>query len=130
MAKSPAQLDREIAIATARTAEQKLAAIARTRRPTEAETQEALRAYAAAAEVAATTARVGQLFDRLGHIYEITKIGRDKKRTLQVARRVRDPFGKEVLIDHRSFPARDLDREYLRPIDAETAARRGYPGRA
>jgi hypothetical protein len=49
--KTAAQLDREIAIATARSAEQKLAAIARTRRPTQAETQDALRAYAAAASV-------------------------------------------------------------------------------
>jgi hypothetical protein len=78
----------------------------------------------------ASDLRVGQLFDRLGHIYEVAKIGRDKNRTVQIARRVRDPFNKEVLIDHRSFPARDLDREYLRPIDAQTAARRGYPGRA
>ena len=128
MKKTPAQLDREIAIATARTAEQKLAAIARSRRPTEAETAEALRAYAAAAE--ATALRVGQLFDRLGQIYEVTKIGRDKKRTVQIARRVRDPFGKEILIDQRSLPERDLDREYFKPIDSETAELRGYPGRA
>ena len=46
--KTATQLDREIAIATARSAEQKLATIARTRRPTQAETQEALRAYATA----------------------------------------------------------------------------------
>jgi hypothetical protein len=74
--------------------------------------------------------RVGQLFDRLGHIYEVTKIGRDKKQTVQIARRVRDPFGKEVLIDHYSFPFRDLDREYLKPIDRQTAERRGWPSRA
>ena len=90
------------------------------------------------AEIAEALARVpgvvdlhvGQLFDHIGHIYEVTKIGRDKNRAVQIARRVRDPFGKEVLIDHRSFPARDLDRQHLKPIDAQAAARRGYPGRA
>jgi hypothetical protein len=71
--------------------------------------------------------RVGQLFDRLGHIYEVTKIGRDKLRTIQIARRVRDLFGKETLIDHHSFPLRDRDREYMKPIDLQTAQRRGWP---
>lgn len=71
--------------------------------------------------------RVGQLFDHFGHIYEITKIGRDKKRTVQIARRIRDLFGKETLIDQRSFPDRDFDRQHLKPIDAQTAAHRGRP---
>lgn len=71
--------------------------------------------------------RVGQLFDRFGDIYEVTKIGRDKKRTIQIAMRIRDLFGKEHLINQRSFPARDVDREYLTPLDSKTAARRGWP---
>lgn len=60
--------------------------------------------------------RVGQRFDHFGHTYEITKIGRDKERTIQIARRVPDLFGKEALIDHRSFPARAFDQQHLRPI--------------
>jgi hypothetical protein len=75
----------------------------------------------------ASDLRVGQLFDHLGHIYEITKIGRDKKRTVQIARRIRDSFGKETLIDHRLFPASDFDRQHLRPLDLQTATRRGWP---
>lgn len=71
--------------------------------------------------------RVGQLFDRFGDIYEVTKIGRDKKRTIQIAMRIRDLFGKEHLINQRSFPARDVDREYLSPVDPQTAARRRWP---
>ncbi len=71
--------------------------------------------------------RVGQLFDHIGHIYEITKIGRDKNRTIQIARRVRDLFGKETLIDQRSFPARDFDRQHLKPLAAQTAVRMGWP---
>lgn len=61
--------------------------------------------------------RVGQRLDNFGETFEILKIGRDKNRTVQVARRVRDPFGKETLIDHRSFPARDFNRQNLRPVD-------------
>jgi hypothetical protein len=60
--------------------------------------------------------RVGQRFDYFGHVYEITKIGRDKARTIQVARRVRDPFNKELWIDQRSFPVRDIYRQHLAPI--------------
>lgn len=71
--------------------------------------------------------RVGELFDHLGHIYEITKIGRDKNRTIQIARRVRDRFGKETLIDQRSFPSRDFDRQHLKPLDSQTATRMGWP---
>lgn len=70
---------------------------------------------------------VGQLFDHFGHIYEITKVGRDKKRTVQIARRVRDLFGKETLIDQRSFDARDFDRQHLKPLDPKTATRHGWP---
>ena len=53
--KPPAQLDREIAESLARAAEAKLAAIARTRRPTPEESAAANAAYAAAAK--ATGAR-------------------------------------------------------------------------
>lgn len=60
--------------------------------------------------------RVGQRFDHFGHIYEILKIARDKERTVQIARRVPDSFGKEAFIDHRSFPARHFDQQHLRPI--------------
>ncbi len=67
-------------------------------------------------EIAGHVLHVGQRFDYIGLIYEITKIGRDKDRTIQIARRVSDPFGKTTLIDHRSFPARDFDRQHLRPI--------------
>lgn len=76
---------------------------------------------------AAATFRVGQLFERWGHIYEVTKIGRDKKRTVQIARRVRDLFGKEILIDYRAFSARDCDRECLRSLDPAAATRKGWP---
>ena len=60
--------------------------------------------------------RVGQRFDHLGHTYEILKIGRDKDRTVQIARPHTDRFGKTGFIDHRSFPARDFDRQHLRPL--------------
>ena len=59
---------------------------------------------------------VGQRFDRLGHTYEVLKIGRDKDRTVQIARPHTDRFGKAGFIDHRSFPARDFDRQHLRPL--------------
>lgn len=71
--------------------------------------------------------RVGQLFDHIGHIYEVTRIGRDKNRTVQIARRVRDLFGKETLIDQRSFPSRDFDRQHLKPITSQVATRMGWP---
>jgi hypothetical protein len=61
--------------------------------------------------------RVGQRFDYFGQVYEITKIGRDKERTVQLARRVRDPFGKEALVDQRSFPLRNIYRQHLSPVD-------------
>jgi hypothetical protein len=64
--------------------------------------------------------RVGQQFDHFGHVYEIVKIGRDQKRTVQIARRYRDPFGKEAFIDHRSFPARHFDQQHLRLITAHS----------
>lgn len=86
--KTAAQLDREIAEALAGTS----------------------------SEIDPSQLRVGQRFDHIGHIYEITKIGRDKQRTVQIARRVGDPFGKQVLIDHRSFPASHFDRQHLTPI--------------
>jgi hypothetical protein len=60
--------------------------------------------------------RVGQRFDHLGHTYEVLKIGRDKDRTVQIARPHTDRFGKAGFIDHRSFPARDFDRQHLRPL--------------
>ena len=75
----------------------------------------------------ASNLNVGQLFDHIGHIYEITKIGRDKNRTVSIARRIRDLFNKESLIDQRSFPARDFERQHLRPIDQQTAEKRGWP---
>lgn len=85
------------------------------------------RSHATIAKLDPSQLRVGQLFDHLGHIYEIPKIGRDKNRTVSIARRVRDLFGKETLIDHRSFPARDFDRQHLQPIDRQTAENRGWP---
>lgn len=64
----------------------------------------------------ASALRVGQRFDHFGHTYEILKIGRDKDRTVQIARPYTDRFGKAGFIDHRSFPARDFDRQHLRPL--------------
>lgn len=60
--------------------------------------------------------RVGQRFDYFGQVYEITKIGRDKDRTIQMARHVRDSFGKELWIDQRSFLMRAIYRQHLVPI--------------
>jgi hypothetical protein len=62
--------------------------------------------------------RVGRRFDHFGHVYEITKIGRDNLRTIRIARVVTDPLGREVLslLEHRTFPARDFYRQHLRPI--------------
>lgn len=60
--------------------------------------------------------RVGQQFDHFGHTYEILKIWRDKNRTVQIARRYRDSFGKEAFIDHRSFPARHFNQQHLKLI--------------
>ncbi len=59
---------------------------------------------------------VGQRFDYFGQVFEITKIERNKDRTIRIARLVSDGFGKETLIDARSFPARDFDRQHLRPL--------------
>jgi len=87
MSKTPAQLDREIA--------------------------EALEGRA---KFDPSQLRVGQQFDHIGHTYEIVKIGRDKARTIQIARPHKDTFGKLGYIDHRSFPARDFDRQHLTPI--------------
>lgn len=58
--------------------------------------------------------RVGQRFDHFGHTYEILKVGRDKNHTVQIARPYTDFFGKVGFIDHRSFPAREFDRQHLR----------------
>src|SRR5512135_193079 len=60
--------------------------------------------------------RVGQRFDYFGKPYEITKIGRDKAKTVQIARRYKDPFGKEELIEYRSFPMRAFYQQHLRPL--------------
>jgi len=60
--------------------------------------------------------RVGQRFDHFGHTYEILKIGRDRNRTIQIARPHMDRFGKVDFIDHRSFPARSFDQQHLSPI--------------
>lgn len=59
---------------------------------------------------------VGQRFDYFGQVFEIVKIGRTKERTIEIARRVTNSFGKEMLLDHRSFPAREFARSHLRPI--------------
>ncbi|HSX23294.1 MAG TPA: hypothetical protein VLE97_11025 [Gaiellaceae bacterium] len=95
--KSPAQLDREIEEALGRFPFD------------EPELQAKWR-------VGPSDLRVGQRFDYFGKPYEITKIGRDKARTIQIARRYRDPFGKEELIDHRSFPMRAFYQQHLRPM--------------
>ena len=100
--KSPAQLDREIT-----------EALSKSRGPTAHATRHATMDQA---HVDPSKLRVGQRFDHIGHIYEITKIGRDKARTVQIARRSSDSFGKEFLIDHRSFPARAFDRQHLKPL--------------
>ena len=100
--KSPAQLDREIA-----------EALSKSRGSTAHATRHATMAQA---RVDPSKLRVGQRFDHIGHIYEITKIGRDKARTVQIARRSKDSFGKETLLDHRSFPSRDFDRQHLRAV--------------
>ncbi len=60
--------------------------------------------------------KIGDRFDYIGRVFEVVKIGRDKKKTLQLARRTRDSFGKEILIDHRSLPTGDLENLYYRPI--------------
>lgn len=65
----------------------------------------------------APSLRVGQHFDHFGHTYRITKITRGKKPVVYIARPSRDSFGKEVLIDARSFQAQDFDRQHLRPLD-------------
>ena len=70
------------------------------------------------AEIAAGMVRVGDRFDHIGHTYVVTKVGRDRYRTLTLARPSRDMFGKEVLIDPWSFPASHLDRYHLRPLRA------------
>jgi len=67
-------------------------------------------------ESSAPQLRIGQQLDYFGQIFEIIKISRDKDRTIQIARRVRDPFNKEILIDHRTFPLRHFDQQHLRPI--------------
>jgi len=67
--------------------------------------------------------RVGQQFDHFGHIYEIIKIGRDKNRTVEIARRHRDPFGKEAFIDHQWFPARLFDQQHLKLITTSRCSR-------
>jgi lysophospholipase L1-like esterase len=68
--------------------------------------------------------RVGQQFSYFGNTYEIIKIFRNKERTVQIARRSRDSFGKELLIDHRSFPARDFDRQHLTPLQGLQGAKK------
>lgn len=60
--------------------------------------------------------RVGQRFDYFGQPFEITKIGRDKAKTIQIARRHMDNFGKEAFIDHRSFPMREFYQQHLRSL--------------
>ena len=98
MAKSSAQLDREIAEALSRGLETDPGPNRERWRITPAQV------------------RVGQRFDYFGSVYEIIKIGRDKERTVQMARRVQNPFGKELLIDQRSFPLRAIYRQHLSPI--------------
>jgi hypothetical protein len=43
----------------------------------------------------------GDRFDSFGEIWEVIKVQRDG--SVDMARRVTDPFGKESMIDHRSF---------------------------
>lgn len=95
--KSAAQLDREIAEALGRAPGD------------DAQTQ-------AKWSVDPSELRVGMRFDYFGKPFEITKIGRDKAKTIQIARRHRDSFGKEDFIDHRSFPMREFYRQHLRPL--------------
>lgn len=95
--KSPAQLDREIAEALGRAPGD------------DPQTQ-------AKWHVDPSELRVGQRFDYFGKPYEIIKIGRDKAKTVQIARRYLDNFNKEDFIDHRSFPLREFYRQHLRPL--------------
>jgi hypothetical protein len=95
--KSPAQLDREIAEALGRFPYD------------DADLQAKYR-------VTPSDLRVGQRFDYLGRPFEIVKIGRDKDKTIQVARRYTKPSGKDDFIDHRSFPMREFYRQHLRPL--------------
>lgn len=60
--------------------------------------------------------RIGQRFDHFGKTFEVTKIGRDKARTIQIARRYSTPSGKDEFIDHRSFPMRAFYQQHLLPI--------------
>ena len=65
--------------------------------------------------------RLGERFDRIGQIFEVVRIGRDKAKTITIARRSEDAFGKVNHIDHTSFPARDVGRQYLKPTDGKVA---------
>lgn len=68
---------------------------------------------------------VGQQFKRIGDVYEVVRVGRDKKRTVTLARRVSDQFGKEALIDQRTVPAAELERDHFFPVTgARVAAKR------
>jgi hypothetical protein len=60
--------------------------------------------------------QIGDRYDCIGQTYEVVKIGRDRARTIQMARPTVDGFGKRVMIDQRSFPLRDLDRHHMRKI--------------
>ena len=95
--KSPAQLDREIAEALGRFPYD------------EPELQAKYR-------IEPSELRVGQRFDYFGQPFEIVKIGRDKARTIQIARRYVTHSGKEDFLDHRSFPMRAFYQQHLRPL--------------
>lgn len=60
--------------------------------------------------------RVGQRFDYFGQPFEIIKIGRDKARTIQIARRYKTHSGREDFLDHRSFPMHTFYQQHLLPI--------------
>jgi len=59
---------------------------------------------------------VGMRFDYFGQPYEIVKIGRDKDKTIQLAVRHTPRSGKDIFVEHKSFPLRQLYQQHMRPI--------------
>lgn len=61
--------------------------------------------------------RVGQHLDYIGQTFRITSITRGKNPVVYIARPSKDSFGREHMIDARSFPLREFDRQHLKPLD-------------
>jgi hypothetical protein len=61
--------------------------------------------------------RKGQRLDYIGQTFVVTNITRGKNPIVYIARPSKDSFGREHLIDARSFPLREFDRQHLKPLD-------------